>query len=107
MYLVVAVVSESHERFLDGVFQTAASFLATAGAERSEERGRYLRGGRAGKEQEILRLVLFGADLDVPADAAKARALEGVLRATLKAAGVKTAEVNVFISGDDLEIGKE
>lgn len=98
MYLVLITVPESEEAVIDGVLQTAASFLGIVGAMERREVGRYVRGGRADKESDVLRLVEFVATGDDPAEGPRARRLEGVLRQTLATTAAKTSDVRVFVS---------
>lgn len=95
-YLIQIIVPESKKPVLDGLFQTAASFLGALGAVKRTDVGSYVRAGRKSKERELLRLVEFAPDKAEAPDAARATALESVLR-TLATSGSTEGEVRVFL----------
>jgi len=99
-YLVLAIIAESDKGLLEGMFTTAGSFLGTGRATRRRDLGSYRRPARGkGKASgEFMQLVEFSWE-EAEADGARARALEGVLRSTLAAAGAEGGEVRVFIGG--------
>jgi hypothetical protein len=95
-YLVSIPLPEEHVGLNEPLLRTAACFLeAQGGCGERIDLGMFRRDGRAGTE--CLTLVTFAVDGQDP-DGDCARALEGVLRSTLKAAGVSAPDVRVFVA---------
>lgn len=96
-FLILASVATSEAPVLDGLFATAASFLATSGSVKRADVGSYLRAGRRSAEAEVMRLVSFTPAAGA-ADVGKGRVLEAVLRQTLAAAGIVGGELRVYVA---------
>ncbi len=94
-YLIVVPLPEEHEPLAERIIRSAVCFLEARGDVARTDIGSFRRAGRAGAE--MLRLVTLGSEADGADEAATARALEGVLRATLTAAGLRGGDVRVFL----------
>lgn len=97
-FLIVVPLPEDQSVLAQPVLRSAACFLEAHGAVERCEHGTFRRGGRSG--EEVLTLVSFTMKTTTPEDdvAARGRALEGVLRATLGSAGVRGVDARVFVS---------
>lgn len=97
LLLVHLVIANEHEPLVERLLRTATSFLEaqSASVERTEV-GAFRRASRRSGSDDLLRLVRFTSE-DKTEDSKRAHALETVLRSTAVAAGVKDADVRVFV----------
>src|SRR5262245_10064853 len=97
-YLIIVPLPESQSALAEPVLRSAACFLEAHGAIERQELGTFRRSARGG--DEVLTLVRFTMKAAAPDDerAARGRALEGVLRATLVSAGLRGSDARVFVS---------
>ncbi len=99
--LLVLVIPEEHATKIEPVVRGAVAFFDAQGRTVTPTPlGSFIRMGTKGKTREVLHLVTFDeapASPNERTDEPRARALEGVLRATVAAAGVRDAEIRVFV----------
>lgn len=99
-YLLSIPLPDDHADLAEALVRSAACFLEAQGATAERiDLGTFVREGRATAEH--LTLVKFAVDGDASNNGHGARALEGVLRATATAAGVRASDLRVFVSHDD------
>lgn len=99
-FLLFVPLAEEHAALAESVTRTAIAFLETAGTVETTALGEFARDGRKDASGERLRLVQLTTSNAIGNDATRARALEGVLRSTLTAAGVRAGDVRVFVGAE-------
>jgi hypothetical protein len=98
-FLIFLPLQSGHTHLHERVLTTAQAFFATVAQADRRDLGLFQRSARPKKPTELLPLVVLSspAEPTVERDVARARALEGVLRSTLGAAGVNPVDVRVFV----------
>jgi hypothetical protein len=99
-FLLFVPVEAEQSRLAENLVRSAECFFEAQGAAvKRVELGSYNRAGR-GNALDLLNLVALTVDGKASAvePVQHARALEGVLRSTLVAAGARSAEVRVFVA---------
>jgi hypothetical protein len=97
-FLLFVPLPKDHAALGERLVRTAVSFLETQGAVERADLGDFERGGRKDAPGEALALVSLRASNGGADAQTRARTLEGVLRATLTAAGVRAGDVRVFVA---------
>lgn len=96
-FLLVIPLPKEHHALAEPLLRTAASFFEAHGTVKRTDLGTFRRAGRS--DDEFLKLVSFATNIEAgDAGTTRARALEGVLRATLASAGVRATEARVFVT---------
>ncbi len=104
-FLIIVPLSQDEAHLAEPVIRSATVFLEAQGkVERVNLGDGWGRpGGRKDAAPEILKLAELRTQATVKDEAARARAcraLEGILRQTLAAAGARAADVRVFVSSE-------
>jgi hypothetical protein len=97
-FLLVVPLPQEHTPLAEQLARVAICFFETQGKVERADLGRYLRTGRKDAPIEVLHLVQFQVHAERMDAGARARALEGILRSTVAAAGVRGIDTRVFVS---------
>jgi hypothetical protein len=98
-YLIFIPLPEDKAELAEQLLRSATCFLATRGAVERTNLGDYRRSTRGGAS-EALTLASLTTENEAAEGGGLARALEGVLRSTAIAAGLRGGEVRVFVASE-------
>lgn len=97
-FLLVVPLPQEHAALAEQLTRAAICFFETQGKVERVDLGRFERTGRKDAATEVLQLVQLAVHPAVKESGARARALEGILRSTVTAAGARGVDVRIFVS---------
>jgi hypothetical protein len=97
-FLLFVPLSKDQAALAEQIVRSAVCFLETQGKTERVSLGDFERQGRKDTSPETLKLVELRTAGAAKDEIARGRALEGILRSTLAAAGARAGEVRVFVA---------